>query len=263
MKTLRKIGIVTLASSLALASVLASTVAEQIAEFGYYGKFALWTLVVVEGVKLVSSFSTSKKVTSAVGGKIGDAFKKAAKKWGATAVRAEGEAAAEYKWLADLRAKVDGATGTKDIADIKSALQKEEREVRTFDRRVERLINDTNEFKKNLSDPSISSQIDKILNGIDVLNKSLFVEMGREGKFEHCLDGTTYTPKGKGATAIDYGALVKTSRTVKKGTTLVFDWAKHKPELLKILDAAIAADRGIVTEIKNLEALTAKAVKIF
>lgn len=241
MKTLRKIGIVTLASSLALVSTLASPVAEQIANFGYYGKWVLGVLIGYEVIKTIAAHAPAKKAVSLAGGKLGEWIKKRAKKLGTAEVRAEGEAAAEYKWLADLRAKVAGSTGKRaELDDIKSDLSKEEREERRFQRRLEKVIDDADAFKKKLSDPTATSQIDRILNALRPLNARLILNMARGGRFEFAL-GKKDFKKG----VID-----------EKYSTDLTTWKKHQAKMLEILDESISTDRGIVAEVKSLEALT-------
>ncbi|MFA6461634.1 MAG: hypothetical protein WCV90_05150 [Candidatus Woesearchaeota archaeon] len=242
MKTLRKIGIVTLATSLALASALASPVAEQIATFGYYGKWVLGVLIGYEVIKAIAAHSPASKATVAIaGGKMGDWIKKRAKKFGTSEVRAVGEAAAEYKWLTTLRTKVAGATGKKaELDDIKSSLNKEEREERTFQRRLEKVMDEADTFKKRLSDPTVTSQIDRSLSALRPLSARLIFNMARGGKFEFAL-GKKDFKKG----AID-----------KKYSTDLITWKKHQAEMIDILDESISADQAIVKEVQNLEALT-------
>lgn len=247
MKTLRKIGTVTVASSLALASALASPVAESIATFGSWGLWILGIMIAVEVVRTLASLShPSGKGTigSAAAGKLGDWVKKRAKRMATKEIRVEGEAGAEYKWLEDLRNKVNASNGSKaSLDDIKSDLRKEEREERRFNRRLEQLLDDAIEFKKGVGDPSVNVQVDRIIAAINPLNKRLILFMAREGKLEHVLERKKWT---------------KQTPNVNYADASYNPWNKRKAEILSILDDSISADRGIVVEVKKLEDISKK-----
>ncbi|MEK6938593.1 MAG: hypothetical protein AABX04_06110 [Nanoarchaeota archaeon] len=238
MKTLRKIGIVTLASSLALGSALASPVAESIATFGTWG---LWILGIMIGVEVIKTIANHTKVGAGAvegAGKLssttGDWLARRAKKIMAESVRVEGEAAAEYKWLKVLN---DDINAVKDLNTLKSAinkaktdLRKEEREERYFMRRIEKLLRDTDEFTKKI--PGSAAIIAPMTKTIRVYNQTLIKNMARGGEFEK-----------------------EMAKEMGKGKSFSTWKAKHD-KLVDILSESVSADRGIVAEAKNIEKAT-------
>ncbi|MFH0701080.1 MAG: hypothetical protein V2A62_01445 [Candidatus Woesearchaeota archaeon] len=247
MKTLRKIGIVTIASSLALGSALASPVAESIASFGTWGLWILGIMIGVEAIRTIASLSSGKgTVGSAAMGKMGDWIKKRAKKMGTKEVRVDTEAIKEYTWLRGLKARVEatpatlpvGTPATGPINDIKTELNKEEREERRFNRRIKQLMEDVEEFKNAIGEPN-HTKIKRIEDEINALNGLMILTMARGGGFECAMEGKKFD-KGTDASLKFIAADVGT-------------WPKKRAKMLEIVSRAISLDEGIIIEMKKLE----------
>ncbi len=258
MKTLRKIGIVTLASSLTLVSALAapagSPVAESIATFGNWGVGILWVFFGIEAIRTIGSLSHPKggTVSSAAMGKVGDWLKKRAKKAVAKEVRVDREAMKEYTWLVDLKNKVEALPATvpasstidDELNDVKNVLHKEEREERRFNRRVRQLLNEVDDFKKAIGEPG-NTKIKQIEDELAALNNSLILNMANGQRFECALKGKAYSKTGVDA-------------SLKFTAAQVNSLKDRKQKLLEIVNKSITLDQAIVAEMKNMEKITAQ-----
>lgn len=258
MKTLRKIGIVTLASSLALVSVMAapagSPVAESIATFGDWGVGILWVFFGIEAIKTIGSLSHPKggTVGSVAMGGLGEYFKKKARKALAKGVRVDKEAMKEYTWLVDLKNKVEalpatiptGSTFDKELKGVKDDLSKEEREERRFNRRLRQLLDDVDDFKKAIKEPD-NAKIKQIEDELKSLNNLMILNMANGGRFECALNGKAYNTVGVDA-------------SLKFTAAQVASLKDRKQKLLEIVTKSISLDRAIVAEMKNMESIIEK-----
>lgn len=253
MKTLRKIGIVTLASSLTLVSALAapagSPVAESIATFGNWGVGILWVFFGIEAIRTIGSLSHPKggTVSSAAMGKMGDWLKKKAKKAVAKEVRVDREAMKEYAWLVDLKNKVDALPATvpagsaidDELKGVRDVLHKEEREERRFVRRLRQLLNDVDGFKNAIKEPD-NAKIKQIEDELNALNGLMILNMANGGRFECALKGKAYSKTGVDA-------------SLKFTTAQVASLKDRKQKLLEIVNKGITLDQAIVAEMKSME----------